>query len=74
MNIARDYANNVNLRLAAWRVIRIWECEIRTKAIREETLQQLYASIAQSSNIGHYQSNEIDVRSIAAEPNIPSGG
>lgn len=74
MNIARDYGNNVDLKLAGWRVIRIWECEIRTKARREETLQQLYASITQSSNIGHYQSNEIDVRSIAAEPNIQYGG
>ena len=26
MNIARDYANNVDLKLAGWRVIRIWEC------------------------------------------------
>ncbi|MCM1032868.1 MAG: very short patch repair endonuclease [Odoribacter sp.] len=74
MNIARDYANNVDLKLAGWRVIRIWECEIRTKARREETLQQLYASITQSSNITHYQSNEIDNRTIAAEPNMPYGG
>ncbi len=74
MNIARDYANNVDLKLAGWRVIRVWECKIRTKARREETLQQLYASITQSSNTGHYQSNEIDNRSIAAEPNMPYGG
>ena len=26
MNIARDYANNVYLKLAGWDVIRIWEC------------------------------------------------
>lgn len=74
INIARDYANNVDLKLAGWRVIRVWECEIRTKAKREETLQQLYASITQSSNTGHYQSNEIDNRSIAAEPNMTYGG
>ena len=26
MNIARDYANNIYLKLAGWDVIRIWEC------------------------------------------------
>ena len=73
MNIARDYANNVDLKLAGWRVIRIWECEIKPKAKREEVLQHLYASITQSSEIGPYQSNEIENESIAAEPNIPYG-
>lgn len=73
MNIARDYANNVDLKLAGWKVIRIWECEIRTKVKREDALQQLYASITQLSNIGRYQSNEIDNESIAAEPNMPYG-
>ena len=67
-NIARDYVNNVDLELAGWKVIRVWECDIRTKAKREETLQHLYASITQSSNIEHYQSNENDNDSIAAEP------
>lgn len=45
MNIARDYANNVDLRLAGWRVIRIWECEVRTKARREAALFSLYCRI-----------------------------
>jgi len=45
MNFARDYANNVDLRLAGWRVIRIWECEIKTKSSREETLEKLYLDI-----------------------------
>ena len=73
MNIARDYANNVDLKLAGWKVIRIWECEIKTKVKREDALQQLYASITQLSNIGRYQSNEIDNESIAAEPNMLYG-
>ena len=73
MNIARDYANNVDLKLAEWRVIRIWECEIKTKAKREEALQHLYANIIKSSNIGRYQYDEIDNASLAAEPNIPYG-
>lgn len=73
MNIARDYANNVDLKLAGWRVIRIWECEIKTKSKREEALQHLYANITQSSNIESYKSIEIDNESIAAEPTIRYG-
>ena len=68
MNYARDYANNIDLELAGWRVIRVWECEIKTKTKREETLERLYTRITTSSNIGHYQSNENDSDSIAAEP------
>ncbi len=44
MNIARDYSNNVDLQLAGWRVIRIWECGIRTKGRRAETLEKLFQS------------------------------
>ncbi len=58
MNIARDYANNVYLKLAGRRVPRVWECEIRTKAIREEALNRLYASITGSQNTEHYQTYE----------------
>lgn len=68
MNIARDYANNVDLKLAGWRVIRIWECKIRTKARREECLSQLYARITEVQNVNHYQTKEFDNGSIAAEP------
>lgn len=45
MNIARDYSNNVDLKLAGWHVIRIWECEIKTKAKRKNTLEALYFNI-----------------------------
>lgn len=45
MNIARDYRATVELRLLGWRVIRVWECEIRTKQSREERLESLYQSI-----------------------------
>ncbi len=44
-NTARDYVNNVDLELAGWRVIRIWECDIKTKAKREASLQNLYDRI-----------------------------
>ena len=68
MNIARDYVNNVDLKLAGWKVIRIWECEIRTKALREDVLNRLYDRITKSSNISVYQPNENEEYSIAAEP------
>lgn len=45
MNMARDYAANVDLELVGWRVIRVWECDIRTKAKREATLERLYRII-----------------------------
>ena len=45
MNIARDYSNNVNLKLAGWRVIHIWECEIKTKTKRNIALEALYLDI-----------------------------
>ena len=73
MNIARDYANNVDLELAGWKVIRVWECEIRTKANREKTLENLYNRITGSSDIGYDQSNGKDNASIAAEPNMQYG-
>lgn len=44
-NIARDYVNNVDLECAGWRVIRIWECELKTKSQREQALQNLYEQI-----------------------------
>ena len=71
LNIARDYANNVDLKLAGWEVIRIWECDIRSKAKRKDTLKRLYERITGSPNISVYKPNEIEKYSIAAEPLIP---
>ena len=68
MNIARDYANGVYLRLAGWRVIRVWECEIKTKAKRRETLEHLYREITGTEhNPGTYASAP-DTALTAAEP------
>ena len=72
MNIARDYANNVDLKLAGWRVIRIWECEIKTKAIREETLSRLFAMITGIPNDIISLPDESNEH-VAAEPFIPYG-
>jgi len=63
MNIARDYANDVDLRLAGWRVLRIWECELSTKTRREATLEALYRRIT-----GTEAERPSESSSIAAEP------
>ena len=68
MNIARDYANNVDLKLDGWRVIRIWECELKTKTQREETLRHLYIRITGTPEKEHYHISDNNEASIAAEP------
>lgn len=49
-NTARDYVNNIDLQLAGWQVIRVWECEIKSKATREETLESIYSRIIEGAN------------------------
>lgn len=73
MNYARDFANNIDLQLAGWRVIRIWECEIRTKTKRDDTLENLYNKIIgnHTGNIPYYNSTG-DAAS-AAEPETGYG-
>lgn len=73
MNFARDYANNVDLKLAGWNVIRIWECEIRTKAKQEETLRNLYNRIIGAHNDETYHFDGSGIDSIAAEPDTSYG-
>ncbi|MCM1484489.1 MAG: very short patch repair endonuclease [Muribaculaceae bacterium] len=45
LNRARDYRVSVELRLAGWRVIRVWECEVNSKDGGEEYLELLYEAI-----------------------------
>lgn len=44
-NKARDIANDYVLQTEGWRVIRVWECEIKKVAGRAETLEKLYKRI-----------------------------
>lgn len=44
-NKARDFKNNHALVEAGWTVIRIWECQVRSKTTREAVLDNLYAQI-----------------------------
>ncbi len=78
MNYARDYANNIDLELAGWKVIRIWECEVRTKDKREETLRNLYLRITGTPLEGQERSYGDQEESTtpypaAAEPEAPYG-
>lgn len=66
-NVARDVRNEAELKALGWHVIRVWECEIKTVARREEYLKRLYDRIvnpAQSYLIGP----DMGEPSIAAEP------
>ena len=68
-NIARDYVNNVDLELAGWKVIRVWECEIRAVAGRQEFLDKLYEKIVGPvSKPLPYSIPEEDEFDVAAEP------
>lgn len=44
-NMERDARNYATLKKAGWRVLIIWECDI--KRSREDTLRQLYADITE---------------------------
>lgn len=73
MNIARDYANGVDLRLAGWKVIRVWECDIRTKAKQEETLERLYHQITGAIKKPNTYETAPETGEIAAEPDAKYG-
>ena len=77
MNMARDYAANVDLELAGWQVIRVWECDIKTKAKRYATLERLYRIIVGEERedkrlvreVRGYEENHENIE-MAAEPEI----
>lgn len=66
MNIARDYRANVELRLLGWRVIRVWECEIRPQSTASTRLESLYRSIIAPPGY-----DAAPMQSTAAEPLTP---
>lgn len=65
-NIERDKESMHALFDLGWKVVRVWECELRNKANREETLNKIYTSIT-SPDGSCYSFEETDVP-IAAEP------
>ena len=66
-NIARDVRNETELKALGWRVIRVWECEIKTVKGREEYLKQLYNCIVRPTH-SYFIESETDELSMAAEP------
>ena len=65
-NIERDRESMQALLDLEWKVIRVWECELRNKANREETLNKIYNSITLPDGNG-YSLEEPDIP-MAAEP------
>lgn len=65
-NVERDKESMQRLLDLRWKVIRVWECELRNKANREDTLNKIYNSITSSGNSG-YNLEETDIP-MAAEP------
>ncbi len=65
-NIKRDKESTQALFDLGWKVVRVWECELRNKANREDTLNKIYNSITTSGNSG-YSLEETDIP-MAAEP------
>ena len=66
-NKARDISNTAVLEMMGWRVIRVWECDIRAVSNRETFLENLYSSIVAPPRRKSYAQEE-DFPSIAAEP------
>lgn len=66
-NIARDVRNETELKALGWRVIRVWECEIKTVKGREEYLKHLYDRIVNPTQ-SYLIETDMGKPSIAAEP------
>ena len=69
-NKARDIANEYVLHTEGWRVIRVWECEIKKVKDREKILETLYKQIITPHK--PYQTGESPLP-VAAEPSEAYG-
>ena len=66
-NKNRDVVNEIKLKELGWRVIRIWECEIRRVQDRNQSLERLYNQIVKRPT--RYDGNEIPMQIAAEEEN-----
>lgn len=69
-NKSRDAANEIKLKQMGWRVIRVWECEIKRVKDRMETLERLYNRI---KGIDSYGMEQEEGMRIAAEDTVVYG-
>ena len=69
-NKNRDILNELKLKKLGWRVIRIWECEIKRVQDRGQSLEKLYTQIVKKYI--RYDENEIP-NQIAAEDEVEYG-
>lgn len=65
-NVARDVRNENELKSLGWRVIRVWKCDIKRVAGREEHLQDLYDTITKPQTEGY--DTDYETTPLAAEP------
>lgn len=66
-NVARDIRTEAELKMLGWRVLRVWECDIRTVSGREDYLNMLYESIVRPQKPYAAETAPASA-SIAAEP------
>lgn len=71
-NIARDLKNEARLREQGWRVIRVWECSLKTVATRNKFLEGIYEDITVKHKGFGYEV-ESPALPIAAEPEAEYG-
>ena len=71
-NIARDLKNEARLREQGWRVIRVWECSLKTVATRNEFLESIYEDITVTHKGSGYEIESL-VLPIAAESEAEYG-
>lgn len=67
-NITRDARNDTELEVLGWRVIRVWECDIRSKSTRLAYLHKLYTAIFNPGIYPDLQDSAYESISLAAEP------
>lgn len=72
-NVARDIHNEEELTVLGWRVLRVWECDIRKVSVRDEYLQRLYDFIVRPVS-SHGYDTEYGSMPRAAEPESQYGG
>ena len=68
-NKNRDILNELKLKELGWRVVRIWECEIRRVQDRDQSLEKLYNQIVKRSTQYDENENEIPIQIAAEEEN-----